>query len=43
MPFNTNILRIALNNQETTLAQVLVIDYQVAVSKEMMIRAIKTR
>lgn len=27
MPFNTNILRIALNNYETTLAQIMVIDF----------------
>ena len=42
-PFNTNILRIALNMRETAIAQWLIIDYQVYNSEAMMIRAIKTR
>ena len=43
MPFNTNILRIALNVGEEMIAQVLVFKYNVAIDELMLIRSIKTR
>lgn len=41
--FNTNVLRIALNEREENIAKVLVTYYQVEIDKDMIIRAIKTR
>jgi len=43
IPFNTNILRIALNRKEEKIAQVLVAEYQIAIDEQMIIRAVKTR
>lgn len=42
-PFNTNILRLALNNKEETVAMILTSKYQVLIDEKMIIRAIKTR
>lgn len=42
VPFNTNILRIALNLKEEKIASVLVANFQVEIFEEMLIRAIKT-
>ena len=42
-PFNTNILRLALNNKEETVAMILAYKYQVCIDDKMLIRAIKTR
>ena len=42
-PFTTNILRIALNQKETKIAQILASNYQIFNTEETMIRAIKTR
>lgn len=42
-PFTTNILRIALNQKETRIAQTLASDYQIFNTEATMIRAIKTR
>ena len=41
-PFMTNVLRIALNNREETIASVLVAFYCVQIDDSMIIRAIKT-
>lgn len=43
VPFNTNILRIALNKKEEKVAMRLVAYYQVEIEEKMIIRAIKTR
>ena len=43
MPFNTNVLRIALNMKEEKLAAILAAHYQVEIEESMIIRAIKTR
>ena len=43
VPFNTNILRIALNEKEENIARVLVAYYQVELDEAMILRAIKTR
>lgn len=43
IPFNTNVLRIALNYKEEKVAQVLVAKYHVCVDRAMIIRAVKTR
>ena len=43
VPFNTNILRIALNEMEEKIAMVIVSFYQVEMDKQMITRAIKTR
>jgi len=43
VPFNTNILRIALNMKEEKIAQVLVAEYQIAIDEKMIIRAVKTK
>lgn len=41
-PFNSNILRLALNLKEELVASILVAKYQVVIDEKMMIRAIKT-
>jgi hypothetical protein len=41
-PFNTNILRIALNMKEEKIAAVLVAFFQIVIREEMITRAIKT-
>ena len=43
MPFNTNILRIALNVGEERIAEMLVYKYNIAIDEKMLIRSIKTR
>ena len=43
MPFNTNILRIALNKKETKIAETIVSCCQVQIHFDMMERGIKTR
>ena len=43
IPFNTNILRIALNIQEEKIAEVLAAFYWIAIDEDMIVRAIKTR
>ena len=43
VPFNTNILRIALNEREEKIAMILVAYYEVEIEEAMIIRAIKTR
>ena len=42
LPFNTNILKIALNLKETKLASILAYKYKVLIYEEMIIRAVKT-
>jgi len=41
-PFCTNVLRIALNFKEVSIASVLVYDYAVCLDEKMIVRAIKT-
>ena len=41
-PFNSNILRLALNLKEEMVASILAAKYQVVIDEKMMIRAIKT-
>lgn len=41
VPFNTNVLRIALNEHEEMVASVIVALYQVEIDERMIIRAIK--
>lgn len=43
IPFNTNILRIALNIQEEKIAEMLAAFYYIAIDEDMIVRAIKTR
>ena len=43
VPFNTNILRIALNVGEERIAEMLVYKYNIAIDEKMLIRSIKTR
>ena len=42
LPFNTNILKIALNLKETKIASILAYQYKVLIYEEMIIRAVKT-
>ena len=41
-PFCTNVLRIALNGKEISIASVLVAKFSVELEEKMLIRAIKT-
>ena len=41
-PFNSNILRLALNLKEEMVGSILAAKYQVVIDEKMMIRAIKT-
>ena len=41
-PFCTNVLRIALNFKEMSIASILVYKYEVALDEKMLVRAIKT-
>ena len=41
-PFTTNVLRIALNSKEVSIASMLVYAYKVSLDESMLVRAIKT-
>ena len=41
-PFTTNVLRIALNFKEVSIASVLVYGYKICLDESMLVRAIKT-
>lgn len=43
IPFNTNILRIALNKEEEKIASTIIAFYNVIIDEAMVIRAIKTK
>lgn len=43
IPFNTNVLRIALNKQEEKIASTIIAFYNVIIDEAMLIRAIKTK